>query len=922
MSNQATELPPYGKIISDLIASTMRAQAELITTKGEVSHKRINRHFAWLVFEYPVGINRHFYDGLHRNHPLRTKWLRAKKRLPYELTLIFKNRLPLPVDATTEDPTLVKLIDSLKLVQDEPTRISSMIKMSYLDEGISLYENTESEDDGEDRDGDVEDEDGSESSRLKGISIRSPLSIVYDFLTAPEMPGTRAYALVSLRNYLFETFGVFPDGLADLPKNTTFAWKDVEDAMSHVWTSLRLRYSSSGEDKVPAEGRIPAEGLVRHFLALKGVLWLYFGDLRGGPLGTESCVQYLRAGKLRADVYRFTRSRHLERFPDQSEVVNELWGLPIPIRGGDTIFRGGLKFSRRRGLVTAIHGGPGTGKTTLALALGAFLAPFGIQTLFITADELADDLQIRADGLVPDELRRMSFFHRKLKDWLFIGHLELSEEGGVAKFVEDEFKKLGLELGEGPQATVPTRTPKVCRVIVVLDGLHDLLAGNSITNAADTAKQSELFRLKKFIERCRELQALVIVTAGENWEGNVALDYLVDVALRLTQESMDKYDQKPDRRLLLAKARHQLCATGTHGIQIAGAKGVRFSPQINYQLDRRTIWKTRIPEMDAIKTVLRRAIPQSELRKIPVPGSAGHWPKSCDFYHSHATVDLPRGSNIFLNGRGSGGKAALALKMAIAPVFSREDRLLEYHEKVLVVSFLYPEEYYIYIRNRLTRIRRLEYEGRQIGARPAMKVIHLYPGYLKPNDLFNRIEWELDGAELHGRPYTSVVIDGIHNIFLQFPDIERYSILWPQLYASLRTRPITLITTHTTFALPHDTIDFEVRLDDKRSEPLRHALVQKTDFRIEVDPISYEDVEDVGEPKLRLAEPNTFEVRIISAINQPIPDPERPILWSRERLVLFEKDGNRYRRDANKKNRLDEDQQTSFPFNRDPRVSG
>src|ERR1019366_1102784 len=123
---------------------------------------------------------------------------------------------------------------------------------------------------------------------------------------------------------------------------------------------------------------------------------------------------------------------------------------------------------------------------------------------------------------------------------------------------------------------------------------------------------------------------------------------------------------------------------------------------------------------------------------------------------------------ILLNGRGSGGKAALAVKIAIAPSFHNFDPdqpqlHLSEREKVLIVSFLYPEEYYKNILSRLINLRRLEYRHENNNVlRPILDVIHLYPGYYQPNDLFNRIEQQLDAADLQGLPYSTVIIDGIH----------------------------------------------------------------------------------------------------------------------------------------------------------------
>jgi KaiC/GvpD/RAD55 family RecA-like ATPase len=882
-------VPPYHEILHDLVISIMRAQAEVLAdcetsdSLNNFRHGKINRHFAWIARAYKPGSNRHLVESEDK-HSLRTNPIRhSKLDERQEKLLLEKKPLPYALRADTESQ---QGDDEGHPVQYHPTRISCLIKQACA---CTIEWSQANPRKGRRRL-------SRKSNRHDGAILVSPLSVAFDYLTSPELPGSRAYALLAIRSYLFDTFDSYPDGIIDrIDKDVhEFSTQEISTALSHIRTSVRVRHWSRGKDPIPPRTKLhDPEGLLRQYLGSTGILWLRFS-------ARDQAINFLQKGKWfdPENEYEMVQSPYVDHLPDLGQIVNELWGTPIPIRGADTVFRGGLKFSMRKGLVVAIHGGPGTGKTSLALALGAYLAPLEIDTLFLTGEETKEDLLARVENIVPEEYRRFTFYRKETlapKGWLTIQPYKLyqTDPGEMRQALSDAFDQLKSNLESQPQDG--HGAPKPCRAIVVVDGLHDffMLSGR---RGRDDEQASEF---RSFIEKCRGLRALVVLTTSEEWAGDAALEYLVDVAIRLTQTASPSAKSeadlmaKPDRYLLLNKARHQLCAIGGHGIQIAGLKGLRLSPQINYQLDTRAIWKTRVPSTGHLKTILRRTMDYSKR-----PSSTEQkWLEEALFFENKYSVDIYQGANIFINGRGSGGKAALAMKIACAPTFEMEGsgsllRRVPVDERILVVSFLYPEDYYEDLIDNLMPVFRREYRSESL-SRPSEKVIRLYPGYYKPNDLFNQIEWALRAAELEGTPYTCVVIDGIHNVFIQFPEIEAYRLIWPQLYALLRSRDITIITTHATLVSPTRVDGTDVRIDDERSEPLRHALVQKTDFRIEVDPalpgeiaaLMPHDKSEQGGVPTQSNDANTFSLRVLSAIHQPIPT--RHLLWSRDRMIYY-----------------------------------
>ena len=901
MSIESTENFPYSDILDGLVSSVMLAQRAVVmhykleNSLSRFDHRQINLHFCWLSFATKSGENRHLVEAPDGMNPLGNKWLRNKTSIPLTLRNAFKECKFLDLEVDSNGTKIIPQ-DIKKYIQEEPTRISTLIINSFH-ELSDINEFSESH------------------IQTKPIHIRSPLSIIYDFLTVPNAQGTRAYSLLACRNFLFRAFRLIPD-LNGLGGSETFSVLEIENSLSHIWTSFRERYLSRGEDKLPPGSPGKIDGLIRHHLALREMLYLRFQSV-------EKCITYLEGAELvpanifcntsenestnkkRTYIFEFTRSKRLDSLPDAGEIVNELWGLPIPFRGADIIFKGGLKFSGRQGLIMAIHGGPGAGKTSFALALAAHVIPFGISSWFLSAEEYEKDLIDRMNGLIPDQISRLSFFPKDFQNFIKFTKFKLRDGYGARALNEIEEGLEHLEIAmnaindESEFASKEVfRLPQPCKAIIILDGLHDLFAvGFQKTEIGASQNTTQLERLYQLIEKLKDLHALVILTTGTAWAGDSTLDYLVDVAIRLSHESTDEYGKKPDRRFILTKARHQLCASGVHGLQIGGIKGVRLSPQINYQLEKLSHWRPRLPDKTHIRTGLCRARALKsigELAKLASATDILESGRSASYIDSTSSVKIYEGSHIFLNGQGSGGKAALAMKLAISPTFKllsdNKIKIAPTQQRVLVVSFLYPADYYENLIRRLKLQQGNEYRGEKkpfIG-QPRLEVIHLYPGHLRPNDLFNRIEWELDAGELNADPYTCVVIDGIHNVFLQFPEIEKYSLFWPQIYSALRSRKITTITTHTTLALPNQNWQQPATLvDDNRSEPLRHALVQKTDFQFEIDswmnsPFQPEWDKLPGEFS---ALSDLYVVKAISAIGQKIPRDH--LLWSREELELY-----------------------------------
>ena len=600
--------------------------------------------------------------------------------------------------------------------------------------------------------------------------------------------------------------------------------------------------------------------------------------LRFGTAGKEvqgkkaetDCLDYLRQKeflKTRPHVpsnYEFRISPGLIDIPDTQEILNSLMGIPVQIAGGSTVFFGGLQRSHHDSLVMSVSGSPGSGKTSLALALAASLAPFGTRCLYCTFEEDAQTLERRAVGIVPHYFPRTSLPNSTGTEWLCPINLDPRLVKDVKGFSSRYISHLKEEINKvfASNSKIESKLPGIAPVLVVIDSLTTILG----RNGGDTL--NDFCTLVGYL---RSLNCIVLLLSAEGIPHDSRLEYLVDTVVNLRHEGTRAEDRKPCRLFQLIKSRLQMSRPGSHILHLSGERGVRVSPQLPSQLDSHKIHRTPLADTLCIIDTLRIDCPVSKnnLRK-----SEAHRRIHC----SDRLIDLYPRSRILIHGRGSAGKAPFALKLLMSQEINAENgkkKLLAPHRRnrILVVSFLYPKEYY---EGTLRKLAKIALKNGNSGETPDMRVIALTPGYIGPEDFVGRILLEMDRGYLEGNPYTSVLLDGLHNIFLQFPTLQKNHMVWAALYSLLSRHDLTIVTTFTTFVTTHPTHPGQNKEDEEillqGQLPFLHLLVQGADFilRVEAHDVVHHD--------------RKFPVTVEGAIKQRIP--VRALTWNADEFTF------------------------------------
>ncbi|WP_298430819.1 hypothetical protein [uncultured Jannaschia sp.] len=739
------------------------------------------------------------------------------------------------------------------------------------------------------------------------MRIPSPLLFIRRLLTSEDYLASEAYAHAVVRAEIFAaTARSFP------PNEKQNLYKYIADQINYKSVGDTLKTMTSYAEKRESTNITkPIQFIVGHYLASLGLakLSLSRNPQTSGPSRNEyrlfSVHEFLNRKSLdilpnkssdRRDDYGYEIKLTVSpsELPSIPQILNDLEGIPFPVPGAKTVFAGGIRMTEHGGAVVRISGKSGSGKTSLALAACVGLAPLGTETFYLSCEEERDDLLDRISTVTPAFVSTNRVFSAKsvhgaagsasttvasedqYEDaWFHTYHLDSNDARSnfedALSFVDQIMEKYDAEPGDQPRYRAPGTVPYV----VVLDGVHELVDRDAYelilkdTPEDDEAGYGPISELHRLIEKYRKLNVLVIlVSADFDTPVFSSLDYLVDVVVELGNNQDVDAPHKPLRTASLTKTRRQFSNTGTHKFHISKRDGVRFYPNLEATVEQ---FKSRNWQQPDDNFVFDFLLGQEPSLKI--------------FNKSHTVIA----------GKGSGGKAGFALRLLTSPLTPRKERTPSFSEangvglvglarRCLIISFLYPESYYSGLVKKIKQSKFSDNSTDYPNPEFDFSTLTFYPGYVSPEVLLTKVADELRSAELQGYPFDSILLDGLHNVFLQFPLLEKSTLIWPMLSEMFRRLGVNVVTTHSHFDVlgmgNSPLLAADVMSVAHRSTPLLQALINSADYYLDVSSAYNNEI-----VRSRSDRDNLYEVRVATAFGQAVPR-SGVAFWDREAMQI------------------------------------
>ena len=739
------------------------------------------------------------------------------------------------------------------------------------------------------------------------MRIPSPLLFIRRLLTSEDYLASEAYAHAVVRAEIFAAaVRSFP------PTKKQNLYEYVADQIDYKSVGGTLKTMTSYAEKRESTNITkPIQFIVGHYLASLGLarISLSRNPQTSGPSRNEYRL---------FSVHEFLNRKSLDIFPEQSssrrhdygyeikltvspsdlpsipQILNDLEGIPFPVPGAKTVFAGGIRMTEHGGAVVRISGKSGSGKTSLALAACVGLAPLGTETFYLSCEEEPDGLLDRISTVTPSFAITNRLFSGKSAEgavgsasnpvtangtyenvWFHTYHLDSNDARSnfedALSFVDQIMEKYDTVQGDRPRHRAPGTVPYV----VVLDGIHELVDRDAYELILkdppedDEVGYGPISELHRLIEKYRKLNVLVIlVSADFDTPVFSSLDYLVDVVVELDNNQDVDAPHKPMRTASLTKTRRQFSNTGTHKFHISKRDGVRFYPNLEATVEQFKSRNWQQPDDNFVFDFLLRQEPSLEI-----------------FSKSQTVVA----------GKGSGGKAGFALRLLTSPLTPRKERTPSFAEvsgvdivglarRCLIISFLYPESYYSGLVKKIKQSKLSDKSTSYPNPDFDFSTLTFYPGYVSPEVLLTKVADELRSAELQGYPFDSILLDGLHNVFLQFPLLKKSTLIWPMLSEMFRRLGVNVVTTHSHFDVlgmgNAPLLSADVMSVAHRSTPLLQALINSADYYLDVSSAYYNE-----KVTSRSDRDNLYEVRVATAFGQAVPR-SGVAFWDREAMQI------------------------------------
>lgn len=568
-------------------------------------------------------------------------------------------------------------------------------------------------------------------------------------------------------------------------------------------------------------------------------LTAYYNAFREHPFGVKGRLQMFAN-----EQDWLTIQGQLPEFP---ACLNTLFAHPLGVPGLDEVMIGGLLASvggkgdpAQGGSVTLVAGPPGSGKTSLCLTIASLLDEFGSVVAYL-AEEGPDVLIAKLTALGGKTLGDL-WPYLKLpprstdERFPFVPSSAFSDLQKVMSELELEFKASRTAVAQCDSDADSDVWPLFNALprVVIIDSASSIPMNNGVRSRQHLATSLETLRMNGYC-------VFLISDISDVKDKATDLAYLVDNVITIDVEQHEGW-RHPVRLLTIHKTRLQISHRGEHVFHLSQRTGCTVSPSLHAVLRE---LKSRPP---ILSNPLRRAVLWSGTKQISPPGMPPVDP-----------LTVRDRSQVLLYGFGPAAKARLGLSMLL----ERRDPVKTEHNlersitrgeasssealnplgstRLLVISFLFGADYYRAIaQDFLQKRHRLDKTDAEDRVTNHVSIRPFHPGYVDPETLIMSVRNEIWGASLLGRPYSSVLVDGIQNLLLQFPLLSKETLLWPTLYRLFRIEGLNAVSTFTFFRVADSKVASlqSMGLRGMRSEVedlFCHLLVSSCDYTFVVE---------------------------------------------------------------------------------------